>query len=334
MTVHRLLLVFSGVFALTFVTVAADSPSPKLVLEAGTDKLDAVANSGHGRMKWSHGAFLHMDTIGALPPIFSTLDREGRFISSTKVSLTDAAEFWVFDFDRKADNSIVFSGMTHSSYEEDFPFIAWVSPNGHTERVTRTTPYYPYKLTIAPDGTVWTMGLEMINRDPKDPGLDPEAGVLRQFDRGGKLMASVWPQSSFSTGRERARLSDGRLVATGDRLGWYSSIGGSSKYVEVSTNTMERHAYPGLPRDPLLERWDGSVDGLALTDGGDAVVSIEYHRSPCRTAYKLDRAKSQWQALPVPTLGGYQFAPSLMGSDGGNLVFQYAYSAAFFSLPR
>lgn len=328
MTFTRFSLMVSALLALAWATVGAGPTGPQIVRQGGTDNLDGVADLTHGVMKWSHGAFLYKDT-GTTPPSFYTLGRDGQLIATATQSIPGAGRYVTTGYDRRRDGSIVSAGQAYFPVGQSVPFLTWLSGDGRTARIVRTAPYYPYLLSIAPDGTVWTIGLEMINGDTEAQGVNREAGVLRHFDSSGKLINSAFPQSQFHPRLGQDRLLSGFLVAAQDRLGWYAPREGAGKYVEVSTGTMEVREYPGPPQG--LSN-GGPAVGFALTDSGVASVSIQDKSPGLRTAYYLDRAASKWVPITVPSLGGYRFAPHLMGSDGETLVFQYAHSAAFFKL--
>jgi len=315
-----------GLFALASLAFSADAASFKLIRQGGTDALDAAASATHGHIKWSHGAFLYVDYIAGIPPYFLTLDREGKLISSATLSMPAL----VRDFDRAADGSIVLAGVTSSSYGEQKPFLAWIAADGKTERNIPMSPYYPSAISLAPDGTLWTLGFEMINHDTHAPELNPDAGVMRHYDRGGTLINWYLPQGSMAKD-DFGLIQEGRLVATGDRLGWYASIGRVSKYVEISLDTMKERAYAGLPPS-LSGVLGGYIEGLALTDAGDVTVCVPQRNPYAPSSYRFDRTAAKWTPLPVPSLGGYRYAPRLLGSDGEDLVFQYDQSAAFFSV--
>jgi hypothetical protein len=328
MSLRRWSLTFVAAFAFVWISNGADAPGIQLVRESGSDTLHGIANTTHGAIKWSHGAFLYMES--GYPPAFYTLDREGNWIYSAAFRAPNGALAWSNDYDRETDGSIVLAGQ-YSSDQGAVPFLAWISVDGKTQRLVPTTPYFPYMLSVAPDGTVWTIGHEMINGDPKAPGLEPDAGVLRHFDGTGKLLGSALPQSRFKTPHEKFRLHSGFLVAKGDRLGWYGPREGNGQYVEISTATMAVQSYPGL--QPAPSRYDRAC-GLAVSDSGVVTVQIEDRSPLARATYSFDRATSKWVPLQVPAIGGYNFTPILAGTDGESLVFRYAYSVAFFAVPR
>lgn len=196
MTFKRLSLAFSGLLALTQLVAAADAVGPSMT-QINSIVLDSLTDQTRGSMKWSHGAFLFQNASGGGPPTFYTLDREGQLLSSATAAIPESAYVSVGTCDRWDDNSIVFIGQAWSAYGQPTPLIGLISSDGRTERVVRTAPYWPYMLSIAPDGTFWTLGYEMVNDKTSGPELDPDAGVLRHFDRSGKLLGASGPQAQF-----------------------------------------------------------------------------------------------------------------------------------------
>jgi hypothetical protein len=314
--------------AISMAALAADSV-PKVMQEGDANELYPIAHLADG-LKFTHGAFVCADLSSGR---FFTLNRNGDLVASPKLEFPEDAEYHISDFDLFSDGSIVAAALP-SPFTDVSPFLAFLSPDGKTKHIVRTGVYFPYHVVVASDGTVWTLGHEIIQGNSKDPTLDPNAGILRQFSRSGSAMASALPQSNFRASREEARIVFGKLFAVRDRLGWYSAVGGESRYVEIPTDTIAQHVFPGLPKSASLRFWDGHIDGVAATVGGDVMVSVEGGGRKGRLVFLFDRTTSQWVPLDVPALGGYPFTPRLLGADGDNLVFEYALSAGFFRLVR
>jgi hypothetical protein len=316
----------AGITAISIAALAADSV-PTVIQEGDANILYPIAHVASG-LKFTHGAFVCADLLTGR---FYTLSRNGDLAASSKLEEPEDAEYHISDFDRFSDGSIVAAGLP-SPYTDISPFLAFLAPDGKTEHIVRTGAYFPYHVVVAGDETVWTLGYEMIQGDAKDPALDPSAGILRQFSRSGSPMASALPQSNFRASRERARIVLGKLFAVRDRLGWYSAIGGDGRYVEIPTGTIEQHVFPGLPKQAAV-RWDGELDGVAATVGGEVMVSLE-NAGKGRLVFLFDRTTSRWIPISVPPLGGYSFTPRLLGADGDDLVFEQALSAGLFRLVR
>lgn len=330
------MLLFACVSISTWVIARADAQSVQLTRQGGTDQINPLDEQLSRFMKWSHGGFFIADGLSGEPPIFYSLDRDGRWTDMARFR-DEAGPTWfdVFDEDRETNGTIVFSGQTGSA--EVSPFVAWTSADGKIQRTIRTGHYFPYKIAIAPDDTIWTLGLEHVNFDYEDPAVNKEAHVLRHFDNAGRTIGSAFPQSQFNR-YQRFRLTTGLLVAGRDKLGWFGprdrSPGYSATYTEISLDTMTMKDYP----DP----WDHPsgweyVLGLAITNSGVVAMCVdEIGGDPyeVRTNYVLDRASSKWLPVSVPPMGGFKFTPVLIGSDGDNLVFKYGTEAGFFSVSQ
>ena len=338
MTPPRWVCAFPAVLALAVLLPRqAETAEPPSFTPTSTIALDGIGDLQQGQWKWSHGAFLHAVGAGGLSPTFYTLSREGRFVSSITPQISDTTAVSLIDFDRAPDGSIVYTGQSASAYGGPQPFLVYLSPTGETTHLIATAPYWPWMLTIAPDGTVWTVGFEMVRRQLRAPELNPQAGVLRHFDQTGKLLQSDIPQSRFTTPLQSSRLNHGFLVATRDRLSWYTPkynlLAERSEYVEISPGSQQTQHYLGLP-PPTRE---GFYTGFAVTDAGQVFVSYEDHTNPqprppdyhLRTVYRLDRSASHWIPVLVPEFGPYP-DPHLIGAEGDQLVFRSGYSAAFF----
>jgi hypothetical protein len=323
MTFKCLAVALAGLLAL-LILAAADAADPQLLVQTKTIALDPLADQHRGGMKWSHGAFLFQSGGAGLAPTFYTLDREGRLVSSVTASIPDAGYVSVGGCDRRGDNSIVFIGQARSAYGQPAPFIALISTDGRTERVISTAPYWPYMLTVAPDGTFWTLGFEMVNDKVSAPELDPNAGVLRHFDRLGKLLGSTGPQSHFvKDSASEFRLTSGFIAATRTRIGWYGQGPGTGgQYVEIDLNSMTMHSYPGLSELPESSR----LVCFSLTESGSTFLSLYDNAAQRSTTFMFDRAALKWLLIKA----NERPAPYLIGVDGEQLVFRDWSSKAFF----
>lgn len=330
MSGRRLSLVSSAMLAFACFAGEADTSGIQLSPQTSTIALDPIADQTQGPMIWRRGSFVYRNSRSDAGghPTFYILNREGGLVSSVTPSIPDAAQVWVSAFDRGADGAIVFSGGSNSPYGEGEPFIVSISPDGQTSRVIRTAPYWAYMLSVAPDGTIWTVGLEAINGKTNVPGVNLDAGVLRHFDRSGRLIGSAAPQREFGSNR----LEGGYLVATRDRIGWYSPKFGRGDYVEISPDTMTPQGHPGLP-DLSGGGHPGLVTNFVLTDEGNAFLSFQDNNTHHRTTYAFDRGASRWVPVQVPTIDG-RAGPNLEGCDGEQLVFKGGHSVQFFSVSR
>ena len=150
------------------------------------------------------------------------------------------------------------------------------------------------------DGSVWTLGFEVINGDINAPGVNPDAGVIRHFSPSGKLVDSLGSKKQFRTGRLRQAF----LVAAEDRVGWYAQgLDGVSQYVEVSLPALTLQTYPGLPAEAAGKR-PGMVERFVRTAEGKAFVNFIHRHPHNRLTYLFDRETKQWVPMKVPAIAG------------------------------
>ncbi len=307
----------------------ADNTTPllQLIPKGGTDRLYPDVSQG-GHLKWLHGAFVFN---GVDSSYFYTLNNEGDVTRKAYIKRPDNARYFIGPFDRKNDGTIVAAVLP---YDDDVsPYLTWIAPDGSTERMVKKAPYYPSLLTIAEDGTVWTLGFEAIHRRVDDPNLDPTNGVLRQFDSNGKLIASALPQSGFigSNIKEMARLHFGRLCAFEKHLSWYSSLNGDSRYVEIPMEAIELHVFPGVSTEAIRTFPVNGVESLTVMGTGDVVVCLKGPGK--RATFLFDRTNERWIRMTAPSgAGWHSYEPPLVGSEADNLVFSSGTWARFFGL--
>ena len=326
-TFARFVFLFSCLVVSNLCGANADAPGVHLVRQAGNDHINALDEQFHRRMKWSHGGYLVMDRIGGQPPVFYSLDRDGNWNNTAQVQNPEPAQFYVYSYDRQSNGTIVFSGATETAPRVLFPFLAWTSADGKSQRLLHSDHYFPYQVAVAPDDTIWTLGYEMLNLNHNDPAVNKEAHVLRHFDSAGNLIGSALPQSQLNR-YQLFCVTTGRLAAARDRLGWYGSRETKAVYTEISVDTMNMREYPGVPSNSKYP----FTEGVAVTNNGVAAVSIQDQSAGVRTNYVLDRASSKWVPVSIPPMGGFKFTPILIGSDEDNLVFKYGREAGFFSV--
>ncbi len=112
---------------------------------------------------WSNGALVMVDSSGVGAPSVFAVDRQGRQVFAATLLIPDSLRTYPMDWTRGTDGTVAVCGTAWSSDGRDAPFIALFSPDGLAEQVIRTEPYHPYLVALAPDGTVWVEGFEMIN---------------------------------------------------------------------------------------------------------------------------------------------------------------------------
>lgn len=278
--------------------------------------------------KWTKGGLLTVQ-INPKQPLIWRFTGNGAL--SVPLSIPGAESTLIYDFDQGGDGTICVSGSATDGKGHVAPFVAWISPNSASAHITQMGLYRPAMITMAPDGTVWTVGSEVsIATDP--PRIVPTAGVIRHLDRTGKTISSFVSQSTIRNPLLTLSGSRNTLRAIKDRIAWYSVDG---RYVEISlageilTDIVVE--IPAGEGEPMT----GNVS-FALTDKGEAFLNVSYSvphtgiESP-RT-YVLDRSVRAWRPVQVagepPSRGtGYIFGVDDIGRlvvMNGNLIQFYA----------
>lgn len=177
-------------------------------------------------------------------------------------------------------------------------------------RVVRTSPFAAYRICFDKEGTLWALGRDL--RANTAQGDSPH-NVLRQYDRGGRLIRQVLPSDSFPAGPQHPALK-GLLAVAGDRVAIYSTTRG--EWIEISTASGK-----------VLGRWaapDSQVSGASMTPNGSAYLSFQERRPAVkRTRFcRLDRGTGRWLPVePARAIGPDESRFALIyGTDGERLL--------------
>ena len=291
-------------------------------------KVTMPNDTSYGLEKWRHGNLISVDKSQAESATFILSQANGAR-STFKFSLPNATRVWVHDFDLDAKNTIVFCGQGYSSEGQLAPFLAVKEANSESATVIRTYPYRAWAISVATDGSIWTVGLESAVSDPSQRVVNKSGDELRHFDRTGKLIASGVPYTDLGQAWSG---EDSILSATNSKIGWYgptswrpshSTDAMKPAYIEISSDLRSRTIYPGIP--PMAGA--GQALALVLTESGDAFLTWD-DLAGGRATYHLDRSLRQWVKVPVGQADP-NVIPVLKGEDQGVLVFREANSLSF-----
>jgi hypothetical protein len=271
----------------------------------------------HHRTKWSNDVFIFADDDKGAPSLYM-FDRAGQQVFSAMVQIPLVDETRLADFAAAPDGSLWACGWSYSRSGQRADFLAHLTDHGAGMEVIRTTPYQPYELSVAPDGTVWTIGYE---RHPSSSigevgKVDFTRDMLRHFDSSGKPLASAIPLSSAEN---VVGTQMGFLSANQERVAWFSPRGDGNSYVEFSPATGTLSAYPTPPttgtRDFAL--------AFVLTPRGRAFVVMRHPTvdGPNRTLYEFNRSAKEWMEIHPPVTYNGKLV-DLVGNDGESLVFR------------
>jgi hypothetical protein len=178
-------------------------------------------------------------------------------------------------------------------------------------QIYRLNPFYPYDVAIAPDGTYWVAGEEVINGEEGSPHHD----VIRRFGASGKELGGYLPRSTLTVHGCCHPADDSFLVSSHDRIGWYSNT--AREYIEFSPDGRQLTRVAGLPSDEY-----GRVSGLGVCDDGGVFVSFTHlsHQDPRPEIFTLDRASGDWKVVPRSGEATVASVSHVYGCDGNEVV--------------
>lgn len=178
---------------------------------------------------WSGNSLVKIENHSSGSPVLCVYDESGHQVQRVAVQIPDAELIAVVSsqFARSSDGYLAVTGWALGSGDRAANFLAVISPDGAHQTVLRTEPYEPKTLTFASDGTIWTAGIEK-NAEGRDKGR-PEPGgdyfVIRRFDKTGTPLGGALSRTLLP---EPAPLEGSRLVASKERVGWFSPWTGST----------------------------------------------------------------------------------------------------------
>ena len=263
---------------------------------------------------WSGGMLLVVEKDGTSTPVIHSFDLSGAEITPIVLTIPGWEAIHIAGIARGADGAYAIIGRAVNQDRPGAGFITCVSPDRQTVKTVQPYPYVPHMVTIARDGSVWTVGAETVNGVENNPAVNKSHGLVRHFDTNGTQIGSFIPRSEVFHGKWLG-LPQGDLVSNGDRIGWYARL--AQQYTEL-TSDGKVTTYPGI----VPPESNPYVFGLALFDNGDVIASVPVGRSGEQkpSLYRLDRFRGVWKAIATPA----NAMPSIRGSDGKQLVLKGA----------
>lgn len=266
---------------------------------------------------WSGGAFVTVDDNNGLP-LIRAVNKGGELVSQIEFTIPGARSASVFSgmFARGFDGSFVLAGGAYADDDRAAAFLAWLSADGQRQTIVRPYPFIPSVVTMAADGSIWAAGREV---QEDDRNLEkPDYNIVRRYDRTGRLLGSFISRSSLQL--KPGSLSPGEysyLVASRDRVGWYSQVAG--KYFEFSPDgsSVQEFATAAAPGVRL------HLTGAALCGDGTVVVSAEARAVQSETAVatwrvlELLRDRGTWLSIAGDSTKYVKVA----GCDGTTVAF-------------
>jgi hypothetical protein len=258
---------------------------------------DVATQVGESVPAWSGGALVGVDFNRSKTPIVYAADREGRR-EEIGVDLPGAMTVFVRGAVSGSDGVMAVIG-----YEENADraghFLVLISPDRQRRTVIQISPYVAQLVTIAGDGTIWTVG--GLRSDVRD---ETKVNILKRYDTSGKELSSLHVRARARAGIWPDAVSSSYLVASRDRVGWFTN---GCEYIEFSLDGREIERFDGPPGVGIKQ-----VSGVGL----DAENGFFVGRKGDHTfeVLALDRISRGWNVSVRGTTGLTGAAAGIIGS--------------------
>ena len=251
--------------------------------------------------RWNAGQLVGVHSNRSDAPVIYTVDRDGRR-DEYLFTISDAKGIHINDVAITPDGEIGLVGGAYGVEGRYTTFVARIAPDRKSQTVTRTWPYCPIVVTIAADGSIWTIG-----RLKNEEGTEDLAeAVLRTYGEKGTALQS----GRINIQRPlRRTIEVSYLFSSRDRVGWLTTGG---EYIEFSLDGKEIGRYKGPEGSDR-----GIGGGVAMSEDND-VVAGNFDNGKAEFVV-LDRSSGEW----VPGSFEKEQAPRwvrVLGFDGTTLV--------------
>jgi hypothetical protein len=233
---------------------------------------------------------------------------DGRFTLNLPIRLPGADVAWAYDVAVDSDGSFVVGAMggdgdiLHVTQRG----VVMLDSSGIQTAVIDTKNFWPNRVAIAEDHSIWVLGAEEGPRNKQD------YMILRKYSRAGELVGSYLPRSTFPAGLEPGAVSaPATLMTAGNRIAVVAFSGNIGNLLEliqldVDGNVLGRMRADHLPGPMTFAlTTDGHLYGRS--HGGDAKSTLVLFDVGAGTSKNVD----------APQKVGW-----LMGADQENLVYR------------
>ena len=267
---------------------------------------DIMTQFGQVIPEWGGSALVGIDFNWTKTPMLYAVDREGRR-DEVWLDLPRAETVYAHFATGGPDGAIAVVGQAESSDSRRGAFLIWVSPDRKRRTVIQIEPYFAQRVTLAGDGTIWTVGGL---RDAARTDV-AKMNIIKRYDTTGKELASFHVSARARPAIAPDAASMSYLMASRDRVGWFTNGG---EYIEFSLDGKEIARFDGPP-DLDFEQISGvgldAENGLFVGRKGDETFDFE--------VLELDRSSRAWKKAAVAGPNKPHWA-RILGFDGTTLI--------------
>lgn len=265
--------------------------------------------SGNPIGRWTAGTLVGWQQPA---PVVHAHDCLARQIANITVRVPEASRFRLNRAIRAADGSFAAVGMADIASGAG-AYIWRISADGESQRAIPTAPYGAKDVAVAPDGFIWTSGIQKQTVRMSYEDYAENHDIVRRYTPDGRPAGSWLPWKSVKTKDGLHPGQASMIFASADRVGWYPVRAG--EYVEFSFDGQILNRYPTAPAGSGQQ-----FGGAALCDGGALFVGRTTRDTDGATikweVLRLDRDAGTWRVVAgAPQRGGW-----LYGCEGSRLV--------------
>ena len=254
-----------------------------------------------------HGASLSISKFG-----FTAYSPDGHLAYQKTLQVPGGSEPVVRDVDFDADGNAAVGTSAEGGPSGFLSGILLLDHAGGDTGFINTDRYFPARIAIAPDRSIWALGWQ---RDAQSARPDrQDYMIVRHFSADGKELKAYLPRSSFPPGLEPGTNGpEVHIEVTSDRVGVFAysgKTGQNAEWVELDLN------------GNLLGRY--RTDDVLHAAAFPAFTADDhvYMAGPrFGQVYTLDHASHTWTLTPQQVTG------MLMGADGNSLVYRVGKNA-------
>lgn len=261
--------------------------------------------------KWENGFFLTIDPLPGATPVLSVLDASGKKRFEMALAMDGVTSVIPHGLAASPDGRAAITGTAMDAAGSRIYFLAFVNSGGTLERVVRMDKFAGSRVSFAPDGNVWVLGVGL---GPAGPELD--YGMIRIYNRHGVLQQSLLPRSLMPVRGDPTMSA--QLTANAQHVVFYS---GHLGYLAVLTKD---GGVLSVNRAPLPAE-GAFVTGLAISESSRILMSCQIPSSSPGVRdtvvfFSWDGKLASWRKvyeLPGNDPAGYQ---AIFGIDGEDVL--------------
>jgi hypothetical protein len=257
----------------------------------------------------------HMD--GPLNTTYSVYAQDGQLISRFKIDLPGVQQTIggritpLVNTDGYVAIAIAVQGS------ERVATLCFLDKSGKLLKVVKTSPFWPFLLTVADDGTIWAFGAAGSDENPNS-----DAPLVYQFSNAGDVLGSSVPRKLFGQDPPfelSADLGVAVIRSAGKRVVLYSPHTYQLLGLALDRSIIDSYTIKPPEVERRGRKTAGMMKMMGLTVTNEGTVYARLTGGDGTGLYRLDRAAKRWIPLPSDVMEKVR-SYSLIGSTADELA--------------